>query len=41
MLGNTTATFHTIRLDFFARTNKLVNYDFIELPAGREVAIYG
>lgn len=28
-------------LDFFARTNKLVNYDFIELPAGREVAIYG
>ncbi len=28
-------------LDFFARTNKLVNYDFIEIPAGREVAIYG
>ena len=28
-------------LDFFARTNKLVDYDFIELPAGREVAIYG
>lgn len=28
-------------LDFFARTNKLGNYDFIELPAGREVAIYG
>jgi len=28
-------------LDFFARTNRLVNYDFIEIPAGREVAIYG
>ena len=28
-------------LDFFARTNKLVNYEFIEIPAGREVAIYG
>lgn len=28
-------------LDFFARTNKLTNYEFIEIPAGREVAIYG
>ena len=28
-------------LDFFARTNKLTDYEFIEIPAGREVAVYG
>lgn len=28
-------------LDFFARTNNLTDYDFIEIPAGREIAIYG
>lgn len=28
-------------LSFFARTNNLTDYDFIEIPAGREIAIYG
>lgn len=28
-------------VDFFCRTNSLTDYDFVEIPAGREVAVYG
>ena len=28
-------------IDFFCRTNKLTDYEYIELPSGREVVIYG